>query len=168
MIGVCRIALLAKSGLEPPHLTRTSSRSEGFAACVEKRVMAPDGVLLTENRWGRIDLVADRVGERAASAKATSRRDCVGRRWLAFERRTRLATTPVSPGLRVEQCPRVWVRGTREDVAAAPCLHDASEIHDGDSGSDVLDHCELMGDENHREVEFVAEVSKEIQNLRLN
>jgi hypothetical protein len=47
-------------------------------------------------------------------------------------------------------------------------LRELAEIHHGDAVGDVLDHAQVVGDENIREVELLLEVFEQVQNLCLD
>jgi hypothetical protein len=47
-------------------------------------------------------------------------------------------------------------------------LDDAAEIHDGDTGGDVLDDRKIVADEHVGELELAAQVHEQVEDLRLN
>ena len=47
-------------------------------------------------------------------------------------------------------------------------LDDAAEIHDGDAVADVLDHGEVVGDEQVGELELLLQVDQQVDDLRLD
>jgi hypothetical protein len=54
------------------------------------------------------------------------------------------------------------------DVTRRAELHHVAEVHHRDAVADVLDHREVVGDEQVREAELLLEVLEEIEHLRLD
>src|SRR5262249_57341317 len=68
---------------------------------------------------------------------------------------------------RIEQRARVGMPRIPKDGIARAGFDDAAEIHYGDLRGDVLDHREIVADEQIGEAEIVLEVHEQIENLRL-
>jgi hypothetical protein len=67
-----------------------------------------------------------------------------------------------------EQRLRVGVVGPGEERLGRRALDHAAEIHDHHPVGDVLDHAEVVADEQVGEPELVAQVHEEVQHLRLD
>lgn len=72
------------------------------------------------------------------------------------------------PGNAVEQKPRIWMGGAAEDIVAGSEFHQPSQIHDCHPVGDVANHADIVADEQACQVEPVAQLHEDIQNLRLN
>ena len=47
-------------------------------------------------------------------------------------------------------------------------LHELAEVHHANAVADVLDHRQVVGNEQEREIELLAEVDEQIQDLGLD
>jgi hypothetical protein len=54
------------------------------------------------------------------------------------------------------------------DLARVCDLDDPTQVHDGDTPADVLDHVEVMGDEEKAQPELVLKIAQEVDDLGLN
>lgn len=54
------------------------------------------------------------------------------------------------------------------EVGGRGNFNDISKIHDGDSGGEVFDHAQVVGDEEVGEAELFLEVFEEVDDLRLD
>ena len=55
-----------------------------------------------------------------------------------------------------------------EDRARVGVFDDAAEIHDGDLVADVLDHAEVVRDEDVAQLELLAQVFQQVDDLGLD
>ena len=69
---------------------------------------------------------------------------------------------------RIEKCLGVGVLGGVENLLGFSILDDFSLVHDCNVIGDVAHHGEVVGDENHGQVEFFAELEQEVDDLGLN
>src|SRR3546814_1409400 len=67
-----------------------------------------------------------------------------------------------------QQCLGVGVVGSVEDILGDGDLHHAAEIHDDHAVGDVLDHREVVADEEIGEVEVLAQVHEKVDDLGLD
>lgn len=67
-----------------------------------------------------------------------------------------------------EEALGVVVLWGEEDFVSFTIFYDFSGIHDGDVVGDVADDGEVVRDEDHSEIELVAEVEEEVEDLGLN
>ena len=58
-------------------------------------------------------------------------------------------------------------RVAEEGLLGRP-LHDGAQIHDAQTVADMLDHAQVVGDEQIGEVEFVLQIHENVQNLGLD
>lgn len=66
-----------------------------------------------------------------------------------------------------EQGPRIGVQGIGEQAFGRARFHDLAEVQDGDVVADVLDHPEIVGDEQVAEAELVLQPAQEVEDLCL-
>ena len=62
----------------------------------------------------------------------------------------------------------VGVIGPSEDLLSRRLLDNAAEIHDGDAVAEMLDHGEIVRDEEIGEAEPAAQLHEQVQHLRLD
>ena len=55
-----------------------------------------------------------------------------------------------------------------EQTGAAALLDEAAEIHDRDAVGEMLDHCEIVADEEVGQAEFALQIEQQIEDLRLH
>jgi hypothetical protein len=55
-----------------------------------------------------------------------------------------------------------------EQLVGRRHLDDLAQIHDGDAVADVANDVEIVGDENERKPEFLAQLLEQIDDLRLD
>ena len=67
-----------------------------------------------------------------------------------------------------EQRLRIGMVRAREHLVGRRLFDDAAEIHDRDAVGEVLDDAEIMADEQVGEVELVAQVHEQVEDLRLD
>ena len=67
-----------------------------------------------------------------------------------------------------QQRPRVRVAGRRVQRVGRPDLDDLAEVHDRDPVADVLDDRQVVGDEQVRQAEPLAQVGQQVEDLRLD
>ena len=60
---------------------------------------------------------------------------------------------------------RVGMSGFLTDVLRCPHLHDMTAVHDRDAVAQIIDHIQIVGDEQHREVFFRVDFLEKVQNL---
>ena len=63
---------------------------------------------------------------------------------------------------------RVRMLGFVEDVFGVAVFDDFAVMHDGDVVRNVAHHGEIVGDENHGEIELFAQLEQEVENLGLD
>lgn len=66
-----------------------------------------------------------------------------------------------------EQGSRIGVQGIGEQAFGRARFHDLAEVQDGDVVADVLDHPEIVGDEQVAEAEIVLQPAQEVEDLCL-
>ena len=69
---------------------------------------------------------------------------------------------------RVDQRPRVRMLRRSEDVGGRAELDDPSEVHHGDPVGEVLDHGQVVRDEDDRQPELALQRCDQVQDLRLH
>ena len=69
---------------------------------------------------------------------------------------------------RGQQRARIGMRGSRNSASTRRMLHDAAEIHHRDLGRDVLDHREIVADEQIGQAELAPQFGEQIEDLRLH
>src|SRR5215469_8575822 len=62
----------------------------------------------------------------------------------------------------------IGMAGASEDRRRRAQLYDAPQIHDRDAGAEVLDHTQIMGNEDHGKAERIPEVYQQVQHLSLD
>jgi hypothetical protein len=68
----------------------------------------------------------------------------------------------------VDQLARVLVPGVVEDVGDGPVLQDHAVLEDQHLAADVLDHAEVVGDEQVAEPEALLQVRQEVEDAGLH
>jgi hypothetical protein len=58
--------------------------------------------------------------------------------------------------------------GMRQDGVGAAGFHELARLHDGDAVGEKADNAEVVGEEEHGEVEFPAQVEEEVEDLTLD
>jgi hypothetical protein len=74
----------------------------------------------------------------------------------------------LAPEDRVEQAPRVLLRGVREDLVDASLLHDLAALHDADEVGHHAHDGEVVRDEQVGETELGLQLGEELQDLILH
>lgn len=116
----------------------------------------------------RRDATADVQRARAERGEAAARRG--GHRACPPGRRERLRLLPpagIGGRDSREQGPRIGVQGIGEQAFGRARFHDLAEVQDGDVVADVLDHPEIVGDEQVAEAEIVLQPAQEVEDLCL-
>ena len=60
---------------------------------------------------------------------------------------------------------RIRVGASRQHIAGGSNLDDAAEIHNRDAVAQMIDHAQVVADEDEGEAELAAEVGKEVEDL---
>ena len=76
--------------------------------------------------------------------------------------------TLADPGHSVEEKPRVGMRRIAEDFITISQLHQTPQIHDGHPVGDVANYADIMTDEQAGQIELVAQLHENVEDLRLN
>ena len=71
-------------------------------------------------------------------------------------------------GNRLDEFLRVGVLGFVEDVFCVAVFDDFPVMHDGDVVRNIAHHGEVVGDENHGEIELMTQLKQEVENLGLD
>src|SRR5262245_11416585 len=108
-------------------------------------------------RARRLDPAA-RTGIGTARMKRTAGRRLERVREREAEARVGYADTGLRREHGVEQRPRVGMARVGENRFAVRGLDDAAEIHDRDARRDMLDHREIVADEDVSQAEIVAQI----------
>ncbi len=58
--------------------------------------------------------------------------------------------------------------GPLKDFMTRPDFNDLAQIHHGHAVGDVAYHRKIVGDEDQGQIEFLLQISHEVENLRLN
>src|SRR5215472_19260796 len=104
---------------------------------------------------------------RTARMKMTSRGRVKGRGNLSLDRREAAFALVEARDLREERL-GVGVIGSSEQRFGRGALDDAAQVHDQDPVGDVLDHAEVVADEEIGQAELLAERDEEVDDLRLD
>src|SRR5581483_5518738 len=100
--------------------------------------------------------------------------EAAARGWIERARHLALQDHAFAPGLRFgdgyrrQQRAAIGVTGRSEQRLGVGGLDDGAEVHNGDAVGDVLDHSEIMRDENVGKVQTLLQVAQQIENLRTN
>mgnify|MGYP003347752273 CR=1 FL=1 len=68
---------------------------------------------------------------------------------------------------RLEEGSRIRMARPLEDLGGAPLLHDLPGIHHADAVADILDHAEIVRNEQVRDPELALDIFQQVQNLGL-
>src|SRR5262245_63569279 len=101
----------------------------------------------------------------AAWVEAAAGRKCDRRRRRSLDRDEPVETA-LDRGHRSEESPRVRVLGRLEELAGWSDLHHASRVHDEHRVGGLGDDPEVVGDEDHADVELVLHTLDELEDLR--
>src|SRR5205807_2176201 len=69
---------------------------------------------------------------------------------------------------RFEQTLRIRMQRISEQLTRLGKFNYSTEIHNGDAVADVLDHREVMSDEEIADIKFDLQVTQQVDDLRLN
>src|SRR5919106_2540322 len=116
----------------------------------------------------RLLLRASVLGRGAAGAEPAARRRVDRRRQLAGESLPASAGAPRGGGDRCQQQPGVVGRGGDEQLVGRCDLADFAEGHYHPPVADVLDHREVVGDEDQREAVAGLHLLEQVEDLRLH
>src|SRR5262249_15518303 len=87
--------------------------------------------------------------------------------YLALDRRE-VALALIEPRHLRKQGLRIGVIGLAKELLGGRALDDAAEVHDQDPFSDVLDHAEVVADEEIGETELLPQRHEQVDDLRLD
>ena len=130
--------------------------------------MAPDHPACGQGRFGRIVATAPLGRVRTARMKVASAGGSTGDgdSVLALGRRPAACRPRAAPPTATLACKDAADRAT--PPRPCPVLDDAAEIHDRHVVREIVDHREVVGDEQIGQPQFVLQLAQQIENLRLH
>jgi hypothetical protein len=89
-------------------------------------------------------------------------------RHITLEHDSVAAQTWVRNRDRREKRLSVWVLRVAVEQFPISDFNDAAEVHNRHPIADVLNNCQIVGDKEQREIEFLLQFAKQVEHLRLN
>src|SRR5215211_2400555 len=140
------------------------------AATLGNAVARSDPVLRTDLAPYGFLVAARFGGVRATGPESATRRGVHGRRHVAFQDHAFALELDVGvgDGDRGEQGLGVWVQRVAVELLAGRHLYHCAEVHNPHTVGDVLDHREVVGDEQVGQVPLPLELLHQVDDLRLD
>src|SRR5450830_1605335 len=187
-----RCSAFARRPKPRPTARAPSGWISGFSSCSSSSVVVDKRLLyrycLLQKSTGRSMLVVQMAGAqvtdrhflqyrrllpaarhrmRAARMKMASRRRIQRAGNLALDRRKRLVAR-LQPRHFRQQGLGVWMVGMREQFVDRGALDDTTQIHDDQPIRHMLDHAEVMADEQISQSQLLAQIAEQVEDLRLD